>query len=140
MGWASGGIVFDVVATALIQHDASDELTTAVLRPLIRALRDGDWDTIDESEETFRDDPLIACLLRQATGTDMDGDQAEGQIEYEDGPGEWRLECSRHGVLGYGDGAAEEHDRLVQLWFAPEAENHGGAGRIEAHWLIGGAA
>lgn len=65
MGWASGGDIFDSVAHALIEAKASGELKYKTLGPLIDKLRDGDWDTEDESLEQFGHDPIIVALFRE---------------------------------------------------------------------------
>ena len=64
MGWSSAGGIFDPVAKALIELNASDEMKTRVLGDLIRALQDGDWDTGDESLDEFKDDPAIVAAFR----------------------------------------------------------------------------
>lgn len=68
MGWASGGSIFDTVADALIDAQAevpfSDGLFVRVLQPLFNELRAGDWDTVDESIDKFRDYPVILSVLR----------------------------------------------------------------------------
>jgi len=66
MGWGSAGYaIFNPVAKGLIDAGASDEIKTSVLSSLIVALRDGDWDTEDESLEQFKDDPAIVEAFRQ---------------------------------------------------------------------------
>ncbi len=64
MGWASAGAIFDPVAKALVDLNAPDEVKIRVLGDLIGALQDGDWDTEDESLETFKDDPAIVEAFR----------------------------------------------------------------------------
>lgn len=65
MGWASAGEIFDPVAQALIDCNASDELKTKVLGTLIGQLQDGDWDTEDESLDAFQNDPAIVTAFRE---------------------------------------------------------------------------
>src|SRR5690242_4742662 len=65
MGWASGGIYFDVVAYKLIEMDAPDEIVTEVCAALIEELRSGDWDTADESLGAFEAYPAIVEAFRQ---------------------------------------------------------------------------
>ncbi|HET9893741.1 MAG TPA: hypothetical protein VFQ44_02295 [Streptosporangiaceae bacterium] len=65
MGWASAGNIFDPVAQALIDAEASDELKTKTLSVLIRQLTDEDWDTEYDSLDTFQDDPAIVEAFRQ---------------------------------------------------------------------------
>jgi hypothetical protein len=73
MGWASGGEIFDEVAQALIEAKASDELKQRLLTRLIDKLRDGDWDTCDESLERFADDPAIVAAFAD-NGFTLGGD------------------------------------------------------------------
>jgi hypothetical protein len=65
MGWNSAGEIFDPVAQAMIELNASDEMKIRVLGDLIGALQDGDWDTEDESLDQFGDDPAIVEAFRQ---------------------------------------------------------------------------
>ncbi|WP_326637323.1 hypothetical protein OG884_26660 [Streptosporangium sp. NBC_01755] len=65
MGWASGGVIFDDVAHALIEAGAADELKRRTLGKLIDWLREEDWDTETESLEEFRDDSVIVALFRE---------------------------------------------------------------------------
>ncbi|MGW5123256.1 hypothetical protein ACWEQ7_04175 [Streptomyces sp. NPDC004069] len=59
MGWNSANQIFDPVARALIEANASDDTKRDVLGKLIGQLQDNDWDTEDESLEDFLDDPAI---------------------------------------------------------------------------------
>ena len=63
MGWASAGAIFDPVAQALIDLNASDDVKRGVLGPLIDRLTAEDWDTCDESADAFADDPVIVELF-----------------------------------------------------------------------------
>lgn len=65
MGWASGGQIFDAVAKGLIDAEVSDQIKRDVLGKLIDALQEGDWDTEDESLDTFAADPLIVMLFAE---------------------------------------------------------------------------
>lgn len=65
MGWASAGDIFDPVAKAMVELNAPDEMKIRVLGDLIGALREGDWDTEDESLSQFEDDPAIVEAFRQ---------------------------------------------------------------------------
>lgn len=65
MGWASASEHFDVVADALIDCGAPDEVKTAVCSALIRSLHSGDWDTSCESLGMFIDDAAIVEAFRQ---------------------------------------------------------------------------
>ena len=64
MGWASASGIFDTVADSLIEAGADDAIKRAVCTDLIRELRDGDWDTCDESLEAFAGDPAIVQAFR----------------------------------------------------------------------------
>lgn len=72
MGWASGGAIFDRVAHALIEANASDEVKRNCLGPLIDALQEGDWDTEYESAEEFANDPAIVALFAERGIVDID--------------------------------------------------------------------
>lgn len=63
MGWSSAGHVFDPIAKTLIELGADGPTKRRVLRDLIQALQDGDWDTEDESLELFTDDPAIVLAF-----------------------------------------------------------------------------
>ena len=65
MGWNSAGDIFDPVAKALVELNAPDDMKIRVLGDLIGALRDGDWDTEDESLDQFQNDPAIVEAFRQ---------------------------------------------------------------------------
>lgn len=61
MGWQ--GEIFEDVANVVITLGASDEMKRVILGKLIDKLRDGDWDTEEESLEEFRGDPVIVELF-----------------------------------------------------------------------------
>jgi hypothetical protein len=63
MGWNSANEYFDPVADAFIALGAPAEIVTPVLTVLVRALKDGDWDTEDESEEKYKDHPAIVAAF-----------------------------------------------------------------------------
>lgn len=54
MGWGSAGSIFETVADALIAADAETEVIIKALVPLIEYLKSEDWDTVDESLETYQ--------------------------------------------------------------------------------------
>ena len=76
MGWGSANEIFDPVAQALIKADASDELIVATLSKLIDKLRDGDWDTWDESRERFADSPAVQAAFAKV-GCGREDDDAD---------------------------------------------------------------
>lgn len=59
MSWGSAHAVFDQVASALIQHQASDELMQAVLAPMIDIFVEGDWDRTDVALAEYAEWPGI---------------------------------------------------------------------------------
>jgi hypothetical protein len=65
MGWASAGGYFNVVADALIEGDASDDLKTKVCGVLIGVFRSEDWDTEYDSLEQYAGDPAIVQAFRE---------------------------------------------------------------------------
>lgn len=66
MGWSGGGDIFDRVARALVGAGASDRIVTTVCEVLIDTLRDGDWDTLDESIDEFRSNRAVVAAFRLA--------------------------------------------------------------------------
>ncbi len=62
MGWASGVEIFDAVADALLADGDVDK--KAVLRVLVDALEDGDWDT--QSDSIHWGHPLVREVMREA--------------------------------------------------------------------------
>ncbi|TDB83416.1 hypothetical protein E1264_28470 [Actinomadura sp. KC216] len=66
MGWGSAGYrIFDPVAQALIDADASEETKRRVLGDLIEELRQEDWDTEHDSLQRFEDDPTIVAIFAE---------------------------------------------------------------------------
>lgn len=65
MGWASGGRIFDRIADGLLEARVSDYVLRTVLGPLIDGLREGDWDTEDESLERYAKVPVIVQLFAE---------------------------------------------------------------------------
>ena len=63
MGWNSANRIFDPVAKALVNTGAADDVTRKVLSDLISELRDGDWDTCDESLEDFLGQPAVIAAF-----------------------------------------------------------------------------
>lgn len=82
MGWASAGGIFDPVASAMQRVGATDEQKTEVLSVLIRALRDGDWDTDGESLGAFQDDPAIVEAFRRNGTVISCDDERSGLHDY----------------------------------------------------------
>ncbi|MET9713737.1 hypothetical protein [Nocardiopsis alba] len=76
MGWASAGTIFNNVARSLNAAGTSEDTKRRVLGQLIDNLRDGDWDTEDESLDEFREDPVIVDLFAQR-GIHLDPDLYE---------------------------------------------------------------
>jgi hypothetical protein len=78
MGWASASPIFDAVAQKLIDHSAPEHVVTDVCAALIQELCDGDWDTLDESINRFRDSSAVMAAFRQAAPDWFDPDDEEG--------------------------------------------------------------
>lgn len=76
VGWASAGTIFNNVARSLNAAGTSEDTKRRVLGQLIDNLRDGDWDTEDESLDEFREDPVIVDLFAQR-GIHLDPDLYE---------------------------------------------------------------
>ncbi len=65
MGYASGGEIFDRVADKLVELKAPEELTIEVCAVLTEALRDMDWDTVDESVDRFLAHSAVIAGIRK---------------------------------------------------------------------------
>ena len=59
MGWGSAYSLFNTVADALIEADASDEIKERALTRVISRLQEDDWDTELDSLQSYLDDPAI---------------------------------------------------------------------------------
>lgn len=140
MGWASAGAIFDPIATALVDLDASAEVKRRVLGTLIRTLCDGDWDTTDESLDQFRDDPVIVSLFYQHdSARELTYGDVDTAIDYDHESDEWLIECkgrSGHGVIARAECTAEAHNRLVLAAVGHDRDLHGGSGDVEPYWLM----
>jgi hypothetical protein len=141
MGWASAGDIFDPVAQALIDLRADDATKLRVLGTLIDKLRDGDWDTEDESLQQFRNDPAVTeAFHRNGCGTTITStgrDWVDGELTYRPEGDTWTLECEVHGEIGQDDGR-EGHDRVIRAWFDHAHAEHGGDGKVPVWMLIAG--
>jgi hypothetical protein len=59
MGWGSAYSLFNTVADALIEANASDETKERALTKVIARLQEDDWDTELDSLQSYLDDPAI---------------------------------------------------------------------------------
>lgn len=59
MGWGSAYSLFNTIADALIEAEASDTVKERALTKVIKALQEDDWDTELDSLQSYRDDPAI---------------------------------------------------------------------------------
>jgi hypothetical protein len=59
MGWGSAYSLFNTIADALIEAEASDEVKEKALTKVIRSLQEEDWDTELDSLQSYRHDPAI---------------------------------------------------------------------------------
>lgn len=140
MGWASAGAIFDPVAQALIDCNATEDMKRTVLGALIRQLQEGDWDTESESLDQFRGDPTIVGLFYEAgVGPIAYGAETEGVLDHDAASDEWVLKCDGRdgcGELGRGSGmSAVAHDILVRQWAEHDQQRHGGNGEVET-WML----
>ncbi len=144
MGWASAGGIFDPMAQALIDLKASVEMKRTLLVKLIRVLRDGNWDTEDESLGMFRHDPTVVSAFYTALGGyELEG-KCEGRIDYDEDNGNWVVECRRCGVLGSKDARLHDvewsvaaHNELVGMWVFHDQLRHDGGGEM-LEWALSG--
>lgn len=90
MGWSRGSEIFDSVAYSVVNVVGSGNLgeraATSILTSLATSLHEADWDTEDESAETFENHPFVIEALRNAGSFACD--DPNGRYEHED--------CSRH--------------------------------------------
>lgn len=117
MGWGSAGQIFDPVARALIDSGATDKVLGSTCYVLAKQLTDGDWDTVDESIDAFRDHPIVVDALRRADGWHEVSDEGTAVIDYDERADEWSMVIDAAEV-GRRPGTPEGHDELVRLWFA----------------------
>lgn len=139
MGWASASEIFNPVAQALIDLNASPAVKRRVLGTLLSKLRAEDWDTSDESLQAFRHDPTIVQIFYEEDPITL-GDWPEGQLGYDPRTNQWTLTChggrDACGELDRGDGdSAEEHDRLVHAWVVHACDKHDGDGTVPT-WML----
>lgn len=131
MGWASAGMIFDRVARALVKTDIGVNDMIVVLYELAVELRDGDWDTEDESIAAFRDQPAVVMALRMAMGDMVLYAESgyDATIEFQpggNGPVSWD---SRFVLRQYGEpdltGPATQDgwNALVGRWLERQAGN-----------------
>lgn len=59
MGWGSAYSLFNTVADALIEANASDEIKEHALTTVIQRLQEDDWDTELDSLQGYLNDPAI---------------------------------------------------------------------------------
>jgi hypothetical protein len=63
MGWGSAYSLFNTIADALIEAEASDEVKEKALTKVIRSLQEEDWDTELDSLQSYRNDPAIVSAF-----------------------------------------------------------------------------
>lgn len=68
MGWASAGEIFDAIASVVLRKYRSGNIdfhqSVEILAALAGPLKDGGWDTEDESVQEFNNHPLIVESLK----------------------------------------------------------------------------
>lgn len=69
MGWGSAYSLFNTIADALIEADATDEVKERTLTTVIARLQAEDWDTELDSLQGYLDDPAI---VRAFTNNDIE--------------------------------------------------------------------
>lgn len=63
MGWCSGTDIFDPVVKHCLNSDMTDEQKKGVIKALIPALWDGDWDC--ESDSDYWEHPLVQAVWKE---------------------------------------------------------------------------
>jgi hypothetical protein len=61
MGWCSATVIFDQIAKIVLSDQPIDK--KAVLKTVIKALEDGDWDCQQDSD--YWDDPIVQSVMRE---------------------------------------------------------------------------
>jgi len=61
MGWCSATVIFDQIAEVVLNDKPINK--RAVLKTVIRALEDGDWDC--QSDSAYREHPLVRELMQE---------------------------------------------------------------------------
>lgn len=137
MGWGSGAAIFDPIARALVEEEASEDLKRRVLGDLIGALQEGDWDTEDESLKEFGDDLVIRSLFyNRGVGNQFDNDWPEGLLAFDTSSRVWTLTCHSCGLIETAEFTAEGHDRLVHEWPRHNRLRHDGGYELDTWRLI----
>lgn len=118
MGWASGDEVFDSVARAVLAAEGSTlQDMVDVLYALADALRDADWDTLDDSISVFKGEPVVVLALRMAQG-EIELDSATGDaatVEYYGAMRHWVLHRHGHEPLTR-PGTWDGFNDLLRTW------------------------
>lgn len=81
MGWGSAGAIFDPIAYAVINTDASPETKQAILKATIETLRYNDWDTWEESLSAFANVPDVVAAFGALGLNLLDDDEDEDTTE-----------------------------------------------------------
>lgn len=63
MGWCSGTDVFDPVVATVLETDIPEGAKREIIKSLIDALEDGDWDCQDDS--FYMDNPIVRSVMRE---------------------------------------------------------------------------
>lgn len=63
MGWGSAYSIFNGIADALIEADASEEIKHKALSKVIGQLRAEDWDTELDSLQSYLGDPGVVAAF-----------------------------------------------------------------------------
>jgi hypothetical protein len=61
MGWCSATVIFDQIAKVVLSDQPIDK--RAVLKTVIKAFEDGDWDCQQDSD--YWDDPIVQSVMRE---------------------------------------------------------------------------
>lgn len=138
MGWASASDIFDPVAKALIEEEASPDLKRHVLYGLLGYLLGADWDTAWDSLQQFGDDLVTRSVFYQhRIGVRFHKpEHPEGELGYDDDADRWTLRCDECGPVMLADFTAAGHDSLVRDWPEHVATAHGAQVAVETWKLI----
>lgn len=126
MGWGSAGQIFDPVVHELIDAGVGEPALGRVCYRLARVLRDGDWDTEDESVAEFRGHPVVQHAVRKMQGhielVTADGDIA-GAMEYYRDEDVWYRRNQAGAIVQEAAAAVAGFNMLIAYW----EREHGGA-------------
>jgi hypothetical protein len=102
MGYAAGSTLMGKIMDAVMANVPDEATRTAIYRPIYKALREDDWDTIDECQDH---DPAFDVILREDFPHWFEEDEDEDDL---DGVEPEEPESDEEGIEAYLDGRGGE--------------------------------